>query len=129
MTNETSLFALLGAYFVVILFIAVFMIVCMWKIYTKAGQEGWACLIPIYNVIVYLKIIKKPWWWIFMFMIPFVNYVFLIWSTNLLSKRFGKNEGFTVGLLLLGIVFYPILAFGDAKYEGVTIESNDLLDN
>jgi len=80
----------LGIGFIAImLFIVVFMIVSMWKIYEKAGQPGWASIVPIYNIIVYIKIIKKPMWWIVMFLIPVVNYVFLIWSVNLLSKRFG----------------------------------------
>jgi len=37
---------------------------------------------------------------------------------NLLSKSFGKDVGFTIGLILLPVIFYPILAFGDAKYIG-----------
>jgi hypothetical protein len=74
--------------------------------------------VPIYNVIVLLEIIGKPWWWLFMFLIPFVNIVFLIMMINGLSKSFGKDIGFTVGLILLGIVFYPLLAFGDSKYIG-----------
>jgi len=113
----------------IMLFIAVFMIVSMWKIYEKAGQPGWASIVPIYNIIVYIKIIKKPMWWIIMFVIPVINYVFLIWSVNLLSKRVGKDVGFTIGLFLLGFVFYPILAFGDAKYEYDQTVSSDLLDN
>ena len=120
----------LGIGFIAImLFIVVFMIVSMWKIYEKAGQPGWASIVPIYNIIIYIKIIKKPMWWIIMFLIPVLNYVFLIWSVNLLSKRFGKDVGFTIGLLLLGFVFYPILAFGDAKYEDDQTVSSDLLDN
>lgn len=65
-----------------------------------------------------MKIIGKPWWWILMFFIPAVNIVFAIWTANMLSKSFGKEEGFTVGLVLLGFIFYPILAFGDATYQG-----------
>ncbi len=98
--------------------IVIFMIACMWKIYEKAGQPGWAAIVPIYNFIVLLKIVGKPWWWLLLMLIPIVNYVFIIWTYNLLSKSFGKSEGFTVGLLLLGIIFFPILAFGPAQYIG-----------
>jgi Family of unknown function (DUF5684) len=91
--------------------IAVFIIICMWRIYEKAGQPGWASIIPIYSTIVMLQIIKKPVWWFFMFLIPIVNIVFLIMMINNLSKSFGKGTGFTLGLLFLGIIFYPILAF------------------
>jgi hypothetical protein len=85
----------------------VLLIVAGWKIFEKAGQPGWAAIIPIYNIIVMLKIVGKPLWWLIMFIIPGVNLVFAIWTLNMLSKSFGKDEGFTVGLLLLGIVFYP----------------------
>jgi len=98
--------------------IVILMIASMWTIFTKAGQPGWAAIIPIYNIIVLLKIVGKPTWWIILFLIPVANIVFLVWTYNMLSKSFGKTEGFTVGLLLLGFVFFPILAFGDAKYIG-----------
>ncbi|NLL28668.1 MAG: hypothetical protein GX259_07715 [Bacteroidales bacterium] len=98
--------------------IAILMIVSSWKIFTKANKPGWACLIPIYNIIVLLEIIGKPWWWLLLFCIPIVNIVFSIWATNLLSKSFGKTEGFTIGLLLLSVIFIPILGLGDAKYNG-----------
>lgn len=98
--------------------IVVFMIAAMWKIYKKAGYEGWECIIPIYNHLVLLKIVGKPWWWLLLMFIPIVNFVFLIWMYNMLSKSFGKDEGFTVGLLLLGFIFIPILGFGNAIYQG-----------
>ena len=101
-------------YFVV----AIIVIVALWKIFEKAGKPGWAAIIPIYNVIVLLEIVGKPWWWIILFFIPIVNIIFAIWATNLLSKSFGKNEGFTLGLIFLSFIFYPILGFGDAKYQG-----------
>ena len=104
--------------FVFVLAVIIFIIAAMWKIYVKAGQEGWEAIIPIYNTYVLLKIVGKPWWWLLLMLIPFVNIVLIIWTYNMLSKSFGKDEGFTVGLLLLGIVFFPILGFGEAKYLG-----------
>ena len=98
--------------------VMILVIVALWKIFEKAGKPGWAAIIPIYNIIVLLEIVGKPLWWIILFLIPFVNIIFGIWVTNLLSKSFGKNEGFTVGLILLPFIFYPILGFGSAKYEG-----------
>jgi hypothetical protein len=103
---------------IIYLAIVVLLIVSEWIIYTKAGQPGWACIIPIYNLIVFLNIIGKPWWWILLLCIPIVNIVFAIMMINLLSKSFGKGVGFTFGLLFLSFIFYPILAFGDAKYVG-----------
>lgn len=113
--DNTILYSFLG---LIWLAIVILILVANWKIYVKAGKKGWTSLIPIYNTIVLLEIVGKPIWWIFLFLIPGVNIIFAIWVTNLLSKSFGKDEAFTVGLILLGIVFYPILGFGDAKYEG-----------
>ena len=106
------------AFIICWLAIAVFLIAAQWKIYTKAGQPGWACIIPIYNVYIMLKIVGKPWWWLLLMLIPFVNLIYAIWMINMLSKSFGKDEDFTVGLLLLAFIFYPILGFGSAKYLG-----------
>ncbi|MHB8402261.1 MAG: DUF5684 domain-containing protein, partial [Bacteroidia bacterium] len=94
----------------VLLAIGVFMMVCLWKIYTKAGEPGWAAIVPIYNVIILLKIVNKPLWWLLLMLIPFVNIVIFIMVYHRLSLSFGKGAGFTVGLLFLGIVFIPILA-------------------
>ncbi len=102
----------------VLLAVGIFLIAANWTIYTKAGKPGWAAIIPIYNIIVLLEIVGKPTWWIVMFLIPVVNIVFLVWMTNMLSKSFGKDEGFTAGLIFLGIIFYPILAWGSATYVG-----------
>ena len=105
-------------FMVIILAIVIFMIAAMWKIYEKAGEEGWKAIIPFYNLYVLLKIVGKPGWWLILMIIPIVNYVFVIWTYNMLSKSFGKDEGFTVGLVLLGFVFFPILGFGEARYLG-----------
>ena len=87
------------------------------KVYKKTGFSGWTSLIPVYRTLILLKIINKPWHWIFLFCIPLVNIVFIIWSMNLLSKNFGKDEGFTVGLLLLPFIFIPILGFDNSEYK------------
>ncbi len=94
----------------------VFFIICHWKIFTKAGQEGWKSLIPFYNAYVQLQITKQPTIWLLYFFIPFVNIYFGIKHIHGLSRAFGKDVGFTVGIILLPIIFYPILAFGDSKY-------------
>jgi len=100
-------------------FIFIIYAVSQWKIYEKAGQPGWAALIPIVNVYFLLKIIGKPtWWMLLLFFVPFVNFIIAIWMVNLLAKSFGRGIGCTIGLLLFGVIFYPILGFGDAKYIG-----------
>lgn len=105
------------AILIVYLALIVFIIASMWKLFTKAGQPGWACIVPIYNIIVLLNIAGKPWWWLFLMMIPIVNIVIMIMMWHAISTNFGKSAGFTVGLILLGFIFIPILAFGDAQYN------------
>lgn len=101
---------------VMYLAIIVLMIASMWVIFSKAGKPGWASIVPIYNLVVLLEIVGKPWWWLVLMLIPIVNIVILIMVYHNLSLSFGKGGGFTVGLILLGVVFLPILAFGNAKY-------------
>ncbi|RYZ21242.1 MAG: hypothetical protein EOO16_13845 [Chitinophagaceae bacterium] len=101
-----------------VLALVVFFIAAMWRVFQKAEQPGWAAIVPIYNMYVLLKIAGKPGWWLILLFIPLVNYVFLIWTYNMISKSFGKDEGFTAGMVLLGPVFWPILGFGEARYLG-----------
>jgi hypothetical protein len=98
--------------------LAIFLIAAMWRVFEKAGQPGWAAIIPIYNYYIMTKIAGKPGWWTLMLFIPGVNLIFVIWLDNMISKSFGKDEGFTAGLVLLGVIFWPILGFGSAKYLG-----------
>jgi hypothetical protein len=100
------------------LLIALVVIVAMWKVFTKAGQPGWASIIPIYNLYIWCKIVGRPWWWILLMLIPFVNFIVAIILCIDLAKSFGKGVGFGIGLALLGIIFFPILGFGSAQYQG-----------
>ena len=98
--------------------IIILMIASLWKVFQKAGEDGWKAIIPIYNLYIELKIVGRPGWWLILFLIPIVNFIVLIIVSIDLAKSFGKGVGFGIGLLLLGIIFYPILGFGDAQYQG-----------
>lgn len=89
-----------------------------WKIFAKAGQPGWACIIPFFNLYIILKIVGRPWWWLLLMFIPIVSFVIALIVTNDLSKSFGRGIGTTLGLIFLPFVFIPILGFGSAEYEG-----------
>jgi hypothetical protein len=103
---------------IVYLAIIILMIAAMWKIFTKAGKPGWAAIIPIYNTIVLLEVVGKPIWWFLLMFIPFVNFIILIIVDLELAKKFGQSTGFAIGLILLPVIFYPILGFGSAQYQG-----------
>ena len=111
----------IGMGFVIVqLAIAILFIVSLWKIFAKAGEPGWAAIIPIYNAVVLLKIAGKPGWWVLLLFIPFVNIVIGILAIVGLAQNFGKGGGYIAGLILLPIIFYPMLAFGSAQYKPAT---------
>jgi hypothetical protein len=97
--------------------IVVFEAAAMWRVFTKAGKPGWAIIVPIYNIIVMLEIAGKPLWWFLLMLIPLVNLVVVFVVMIGIAEKFGKSAGFGVGLALLGFIFFPILAFGDAEYR------------
>jgi hypothetical protein len=104
-------------FMVVYLAVILLIVASMWKIFVKAGKPGWAAIVPIYNLIVLLEIAGKPVWWFLLMLIPFVNIVILAMVCISLAKNFGKGAGFGIGLLFLSPIFYPMLAFGDARYQ------------
>ena len=103
---------------IVWLVVVVLMIAAMWKVFTKAGQPGWACLIPIYNFYILCKIAGRPGWWLLLMLIPLVNFIIMIIISIDIAKNFGKGVGFGLGLAFLGFIFWPILGFGSAQYQG-----------
>jgi len=104
-------------FWIVCIGLIVFYVLCMWKIFEKAGKPGWAAIVPIYNVVVLLDIVGKPIWWIILYLIPLVSLIVGIIVLANLAKVFGKGTGFAIGLIFLGFIFFPILAFGDATYH------------
>lgn len=132
---------------VVFLAIAILMIVSLWKIFSKAGQPGWAILIPIYNMYIFTQVIKRPKWWLLVYVGIYVLISILgqsvptlalvgalaiivvqIMDYHRLSVVFGQSVGFTIGLLLLGVIFFPLLAFGNYNYQGSSAGSGGPLD-
>lgn len=108
-----------GLVFLVIwLAILVLIIAGFWKVFEKASQPGWAAIVPIYNVYVLCKIAGRPGWWLILFFVPIVSFVIAIIVSVDVAKAFGKGVGFALGLIFLGFIFYPVLGFGSAQYQG-----------
>ena len=95
----------------------ILMIVGMWKVFQKAGKPGWASIIPFYNTFVLVEIAGKPILWFVLLFVPCVNIVILLMLAMEIAKVFGKGAGFGLGLAFLPFIFYPILGFGDARYQ------------
>jgi hypothetical protein len=115
-TTELSSGALFG-FGLLALVVLIIMIASMWRIFTKAGRPGWAAIIPIYNTLQLIWTAGKPWWWILLFIIPFVNLIAMIIIFYNLAKAFGKGVGYTLLFIFLPIIGYPMLAWGDATYK------------
>jgi hypothetical protein len=111
--NDISGFVFLIVY----LAIVVLAIAGLWSTYSKAGQPGWGAIIPIYNILLMLRIAGKPAWWILLYLIPFVNIVIGILVALEVARNFGKGAGFGLGLAFFGFIFFPILGFGSAQYQ------------
>lgn len=148
MSSEIELFSIIMTIFltfgIFIFALIALIIAAQWKIFTKAGVEGWKSLIPIYSTYVMCQIIGvNPWWIAIAFganlvgsWIPVIGPLFsfavsvyfgVILSVSL-ARAFGKEDSFAVGLYLVPIIFYPILGFSkDVNYVGNTNHMNDII--
>jgi hypothetical protein len=97
---------------------ALLVIAGTWKLFTKAGQPGWAAIVPIYNLCVILHIVGRPTRWLVGFLIPIVDFVVAVLVTIDVAKAYGKGIVYAVGMVLVPFIFYPLLGFGDARYRG-----------
>lgn len=105
---------------VMLFFLAIFAVVVigLWKLFEKAGEPGWAAIIPIFNIIVMLKIAGRPAWWVILYFIPLVNIVATIVVAIDIAKAFGQSAVFGFFLnFLFGGIGYLILGFGNYQYR------------
>lgn len=103
-----------------LLYLAVFVLLIagFWRVFSKAGQPGWAAIVPIFNTLTLLRVVGRPWYWLLLMLIPIVNLVLLIIVFLDLAKSFGKSAGFGVCTVFFSFVTIPMLGFGDAVYRG-----------
>lgn len=87
-------------------------------VFQKAGEPAIAAFIPIWNLLVLLKIVGRPWWWLILYLIPIVGLIVAIIVLYDLAKSFGHGVGFTIGLVLLTWIFLLILWLGGSRYLG-----------
>jgi hypothetical protein len=89
----------------------------IWKVFVKAGQHGWVCLIPIYSAVVMCRIVKRPAWWVLLFFIPVVNLVTAVLIYLDLARAFRRDEAFGVLTIFFPWIMLPILGFSSAEYD------------
>jgi hypothetical protein len=101
-----------------VILLNVVIIAGVWKAFAKAGEPGWASLIPVYNMMIMSKIAGRGETYGLLCLIPCAGIIFAIIILVDFCKQFDVGGGFVAGLLLLPIVFWPILGFGSARYIG-----------
>jgi len=99
------------------LLLAAIQIAGMWAVFEKAGHAGWKAIIPIYNFYVMLQIGENAWWWLVLVFVPIINIYALYKIHAGVARSFGRGIGFGLGLTFLGILFFPLLGFGDYQYR------------
>ncbi|WP_419786832.1 DUF5684 domain-containing protein [Pseudodesulfovibrio sp.] len=102
---------------IISLLLCIIWFVGMWKVFAKAGEPGWAAIIPFYNLWVLVRIARKPWWWFIGLFIPLVNLVVLLLISLGVANKFGQPFIFGVALFCLPFIFYIILGFSDMRYR------------
>ena len=90
-----------------------------WKLYQKAGRKSWEALIPIYNAVVLMQIIRRPKWWVILLFIPVINLMIfpVVWVETL--RSFGKNSSLdtALGILTFGLYTYTINYSNQVQYQ------------
>jgi len=114
-----GIFASVFFVFLILIIIAcvVLVYIAEWRIFKKAGKEGWKALIPIYNTYTLLQILNMEPMLCLLKVVPGAPFMLNIVMMVKLAKSFGKGTGFAVGLILLEPIFKMILAFSEAKYK------------
>ena len=98
--------------------IGVLLLVCLAKIFKKAGKPGWHAIIPFLSSYDEFEIAWGNGILFLLLLIPGVNLVIEILYSIKLAKSFGKGDGFALGLIFLPYIFVPILAFDQSRYIG-----------
>ena len=77
-----------------------------WRLYKAAGEAPWKAIIPVYNAIIFFKIIHRPKWWVFLLFLPVINLMMfmVLWIDTV--KHFGKNKSIDSLLAILSLGFY-----------------------
>jgi len=89
-------------------------------VFEKAGEPGWAGIIPIYNLYVLVKISGNAWWWFILFFIPLINFLATLKIGIDVAGKFNRGILFGLGLTFISFIFYPLLGFGDYQYQDTT---------
>ncbi|MBQ4822697.1 signal peptidase I [Aquimarina sp. MMG016] len=96
----------LTEWFIFFLVLQVIHFLGTWKLYIKAGRKAWEAAVPVYNAVILMKIINRPWWWVILLFVPVINVIMLpvIWVETI--RSFGRNNRNDTILVLVTLGFY-----------------------
>ena len=133
----SSLMLLGGMYLMIAFAWWLLQIIANWRIFIKAGEDGWKSIIPIYGDYISYKIAWQPaYFWLTLvlgivssclqgtletndsLMISMIIVLINIMYSVKLARAFGRGTGFAIGLIFLQPIFMLILGFGDDRYYG-----------
>jgi len=86
-----------------------------YRLYIKAGRKGWEALVPIYNAVVLMQIIRRPKWWVILLFIPIINLMMFpaVWVETL--RSFGRTKWVDTLLVILTLGLYLFVINYDSK--------------
>lgn len=87
-------------------------------VFAKAGWEGGLCLVPLVNIVVLGQIAGWDGLQIAGLFVPGLNGFFWILLMIDLAHAFGRGTVFTLGMILMPMVFLPLLGLDDSRYLG-----------
>ncbi len=105
----------------------VVMAAALWKMAERTREEPrWFALVPFLNIALFLKIAKKPLWWLILFLIPLVNIITIVAATMALCVRFRVNKWWGLVSLIspFNLVLYLYLAYGTDEMPGESAMPN-----
>lgn len=88
-----------------------------WSTVAKAGLPGWSQIVPIFDLIMILRVAQRPWWWLLFLIVPFVNLIMIVKVLDDVGQKFGKGLLTTIGLVFLPFITWSVLGFGSAEYQ------------
>jgi hypothetical protein len=104
----------------------VFSCLCFFIIAKKLDVPSpWIAFVPIIQIWTFVRCAGKPWWWILLLLIPFINIILIIYLYMCIAENMGKNKW--LGLIVLipigALILLGLLAFSKSEKPGRAIES------
>ena len=100
------IFGVWAAFLIPTLAVSAVTIVARWKLFQKAGKDGWASVVPYYCDYILYEITWGQGLYFLFTLIPFAGIVFHNLTMIKLSKAFGRGGGWACGLIFLFPIFF-----------------------